>query len=56
MPCGKFKGKDIEEIPNSYLIWVAENWKEKTPRDVEVIKAADKEVQFRQRHDINIEG
>lgn len=55
MPCGNFKDHDIEEIPSDYLLWVAENWSEKTPRDKAICVAADKEWQFRERNDCHIE-
>lgn len=25
MPFGKYKGEDLEDLPTSYLLWVAEN-------------------------------
>lgn len=49
MPCGAFKGKDIELLPSRYLRWVAENWKETTSRDKAICQAADQEWQFREK-------
>lgn len=49
MPSGKYKGKDIESIPSSYLKWVAENWQEKTAHDKAVCEAADKEWAYREK-------
>lgn len=43
MPSGKFRGKDMSEIPSPYLRWVAENWKED-----EIAEAADKEYAYRE--------
>lgn len=45
MPWGKFKGKEIEALPSSYLRWLAENIDEKNPRNAAVCLAADKEYQ-----------
>ena len=49
MPCGAHKGKEIELLPSRYLRWVAENWKEVTPRDKAICQAADQEWQFREK-------
>ena len=48
MPFGKFKGKDIEEIPSSYLKWIAENIDEKKNGDL--VFEADKEYQWREKN------
>lgn len=42
MPCGKFKGKEIEDIPSAYLHWLAENSK-----DDKIATAADQEWRHR---------
>lgn len=55
MPHGKFKDKEIELLPSWYLKWVAENWKEITPRDKEICEAADKEWQYREIHGMHFE-
>lgn len=55
MPAGKFKGKDIELLPSSYLKWVAENWKEMTPQDKAICEAADKEWRYREFHGMHFE-
>lgn len=44
MPWGKHRGKDIEDVPSDYLLWLAENC------DTEKIAvAADKEWDFREK-------
>lgn len=49
MPFGKHKGEDIEDLPDSYLLWLAENISED---DFEAVcLAADKEYRFREKHD-----
>lgn len=50
MPYGKFKGKEINQLPSGYLRWMAENWKEDTPNNSAICLAADKEYQHRERH------
>mgnify|MGYP003563308384 CR=1 FL=1 len=47
MPWGKHKGVPVSKLPDFYLKWVAENWRERTPLDVVIIKAADKEYRRR---------
>ncbi len=44
MPYGKFKGKEMHEIPSGYLKWLAENFGEF------VAVAADKEYQWREKN------
>ncbi len=41
MPFGKFKGKTVDELPNSYLNWLLEqDWFEKNFEDLyEVVEA-----------------
>jgi uncharacterized protein (DUF3820 family) len=50
---GKFKGQDIEDVPNSYLEWIiGEDWfKEKHPALGANIK---KELEYRERFDLQI--
>jgi len=50
MPCGKFKDHDIENLPSWYLLWIAENWNERTERDWCICQAADTEWQFREKN------
>ena len=45
MPWGKHVGKDMEDIPSSYLKWLAEKCD-----DDEICEAADQEYQFREEH------
>lgn len=52
MPCGKHKGKYIHNLPNSYLLWIAENWKEDTVINKLICTEADKEYRFRKEHNI----
>lgn len=49
MPFGKFKGKEIEEIPSSYLKWGAENIKGP------ISEVMDKEWQWREKYNEHIE-
>ena len=42
MPFGKFKGKDIEDLPSDYLKWVAGN-----VDDEDICCAADEEYRYR---------
>jgi len=44
MPYGKYKGKELFEIPSSYIHWMAENWEGK-----ELCEAADREWQWREK-------
>jgi len=46
MPWGKFKGKEIEDIPSGYLKWLAENCEDET-----VCCAADEEYRWRTDRD-----
>jgi len=50
MPCGAFKGRDIELLPSRYLRWVAENWAESTPKNKAICEAADKEWRYREEN------
>jgi len=45
MPYGAFKGKEMHQIPSSYLHWVAENFKNEDAN-----KAADQEWQWREKY------
>lgn len=47
---GKYKGKDLEEIPSGYLKWLAENCE-----DDEVATAADDEYNWRTDHNKHFE-
>lgn len=55
MPCGKFKGVEIEDTPSSYMLWVAENWKEDTPKNKAICEAADKEWHQRDKLNCHVE-
>jgi hypothetical protein len=52
---GTFKGKTLEEIPSSYVKFIAENWHERTQYDKELCKAADKEWKFREKNNTHFE-
>ena len=45
MPWGKYVNKDIEDLPSSYLKWLAENCD-----DDEIAEAADEEYRWRETH------
>ena len=47
---GNIKGFDVDDLPSSYLLWVAENWKENTPANKAICVAADKEWHFREKN------
>jgi uncharacterized protein (DUF3820 family) len=55
MPYGKFKRKPIEEIPSSYLKWIAENVNDEYKKDESLCLAADKEYQFREKNGMHFE-
>ena len=54
MPWGKYKGKEIENLPSWYLKWLAENINEKNPVGAQVCKEADEEYQFREKNGSHI--
>jgi len=54
MPYGKFKGQDIVSLPSAYLLWIAENIGENTPRNKAICLAADQKYQFREKNDCHI--
>lgn len=49
MPFGKHRGKDIEDIPSSYLRWLSLNCD-----DEEIAENADEEYQHRERYNCHI--
>lgn len=51
MPCGKYKGTEITELPSSYLLWIAENWDENSALNKRICEDADEEYSFREKHD-----
>lgn len=53
IPFGKFYGVDIEDVPDSYLVWVSgELWfRTREPRLYENIV---KELKYRERFDLHI--
>lgn len=56
MPYGKFKGMEIEELPSSYLRWLAENLNEYGALGAKICKEADTEYQFREKTGTHHEG
>jgi len=58
MPCGKYKGLTIKELPDNYLKWVSENWAEDpafdTPYNHDIQAAAENEYEYRVENDITI--
>lgn len=42
MPWGKYEGEDIEDLPDGYLKWLAQNCE-----DEDIREAADEEFLFR---------
>jgi hypothetical protein len=49
MPFGKYRDREIESLPSSYLKWLAENMDEKNPRNRQICLAADREYQWREK-------
>jgi hypothetical protein len=46
---GTMRGKAVEDCPSSWLRWAAENWRERTDRDRELMKAVNAELEYRDR-------
>ena len=55
IPFGKYKGKEIVDLPSSYLLWIAENVKEDIPRNKMVVKECDEEWCFREKFNMHFE-
>ena len=55
MPWGKFKGTEIDKLPSSYLLWVAENVNEDSDLNKKIVKEADEEWQHRERYNNHFE-
>ncbi len=52
---GKYKGKDIVEVPDSYLDWlIGENWFIKNKRNKNLLKEIEEELSIRKRSHIEI--
>ena len=49
MPWGKYKGRDIMDLPSSYLHWLAGS------DDEEIAAAADEEWRWREDHQAHTE-
>ena len=50
MPFGKYRNRKIEDIPSSYLKWLAEE-----AEDDDISDAADEEYRWRSDHDAHWE-
>lgn len=37
MPCGEHEGTEINQLPDDYLNWVAENWEDDEIREVTIM-------------------
>lgn len=55
MPFGKFKGTLIADVPDGYLQWVIDQDSIKTDWP-KIHTMADKELKYRKKFDIRIEG
>lgn len=53
MPFGKHKGKDLEDVPSSYLRWLAGEVNQQ--QHAELLKAAEAELKFRTKFDGHFE-
>lgn len=49
MPWGRYRDEYIDEIPSSYLRYVAENWDEDNPYKKRIVQECDDEWQWRDR-------
>ncbi len=54
MPFGKHKGCEITDLPSSYLLWIAENWREDSPHNKAICEAADIEWQWREKNNCHL--
>jgi len=55
LPFGKYINKDIEDVPDSYLIWITgEDWFKKKFAKQRII--INKELKYREQFDKHIEG
>ncbi len=50
MPWGKYRGQDLEDVPDSYVRWLAENCEDAAIRD-----EAENEIKYRKDHNASIE-
>jgi len=55
LPFGMYKGKKIEQIPDNYLRWIAENLDEDTPLHKAICEACDKELSWRESFNWHID-
>ena len=51
MPFGKYKNKDLEEIPSNYLEWCLDTFEDEDELYLEI----DKEYQFREKTNTHFE-
>ncbi len=53
IPFGKYKDRDIEDVPNSYLIWISgEEWF--ITREPKLYENIKKELKYRNQFDLHI--
>ena len=56
MPFGKHKGKQIDELPSSYLLWMCENFDESKSDFTRILIAeANEEYDHRERYNCHFE-
>lgn len=48
---GKYKGKDMEDVPSSYLRWITQEHD-----DEDLVAEAEEELQYRTDHDCHKES
>jgi uncharacterized protein (DUF3820 family) len=53
IPFGKFKGVDIEDVPDSYLIWVSGELWFRT-REPKLYENIVKELKYREKFDLHV--
>lgn len=54
MPAGTYKGRSIEDVPNSYLEWLVDELDDK--KSPKLISEIEKELTFRKKFNINVTG
>jgi len=56
LPFGKFKGKEIDALPSSYLKWLAENIDDESKGERSICLCADREYNERERTGCHFEA
>lgn len=54
LPFGKFRGEDIEDVPNTYLEWLYDHMRINYKKDELLHKAIGREIQDREFYGIYI--